>query len=332
MCAPTVSNKRSELALTRAVPSSRSLFANSKAPKKAQLEVVRDPLSVRLAKWYSDKKAEVQWWHAIFIFSVISLVVCLLQVLLPPPFGMRQPSAEVAKQPFSDGCQDGMAMCVCPRATICADTRLYMALLALARASAFFDYPLYMMMFLSKAHNLNNLLRNTIFRWWVDFGDMHHVHNIFGVVVGIETMSHSFFHILRWALRDDDIRLLTTTATGISGLTAMLATPLIVWPMALPSLKKRLRFEIRKGLHYLSWVWAIALLYHAPNRIYWLIGMPAVIYAADYAAGFFLRLNIVDTVIFERYGERGVVCHFENPKGFDCTKTSYVYIMCPWIR
>lgn len=139
-----------------------------------------------------------------------------------------------------------------------------------SRASAFFDYPLYMMMFLSKAHNLNNLLRNTIFRWWVDFGDMHHIHNIFGVVVGIETMSHSF-HILRWALRDGDIRLLTTTATGISGLTAMLATPLIVWPMALPSLKKRLRFEIRKGLHYLSWVWAIALLYHAPNRIYWLI-------------------------------------------------------------
>ena len=23
--------------------------------------------------------------------------------------------------------------------------------------------------------------------------------------------------------------------------------------------------------------------------------------------------------------------HFENPKGFDSMKTSYVYIMCPWI-
>jgi len=206
-----------------------------------------------------------------------------------------------------------------------------MVLLTLARVSVFFDYPLYMMMFLSKAHNLNHLLRETIFRWWIDFADMHHIHNIFGFVIGVETMFHSFFHLLRWSLRSGDIQFLWTTATGISGLTAMLATPLIVCPMALPSFKKRLAFEVRKGLHYLSWLWAIALVYHAPSRIYWLIGTPALIYATDWLVGMFVRINIIDTVIFERYGERGIIAHFENPKGFDSIKTSYVYIMCPWI-
>jgi hypothetical protein len=47
-----------------------------------------------------------------------------------------------------------------------------MILLTLARCSAFFDYPLYMMMFLSKCHNLNNILRRTVLREFIGFADM----------------------------------------------------------------------------------------------------------------------------------------------------------------
>ena len=108
-------------------------------------------------------RVKYQWYHAIFVLGGISLVICLLQILLPPPFGMRQSSEEVAEQPFSDGCADGMDSCVCPRETVCADTIISMVLLALARCSAFFDYPLYMTMFLSKrsctAVQLTMLLR-----------------------------------------------------------------------------------------------------------------------------------------------------------------------------
>mmetsp|Transcript_21235 Transcript_21235/g.60928 ORF Transcript_21235/g.60928 Transcript_21235/m.60928 type:complete len:346 (-) Transcript_21235:2117-3154(-) len=248
-----------------------------------------------------------KWYHATFFFSATSLFICLLQILLPPPFGLRQSSAEVAEQPFSDGCADGLESCVCPRETVCADTTVSIVLLALARCSAFFDYPLYMMLFLSKAHNINDALRRTPIREVVDFADMHHVHRLFGIVVGVETMSHSFFHLLRWGLRDDDIHFLWQSRTGISGLIACLMTPLIVWPMVLPWLKKKMSFEWRKGLHFLSWVWALVLLYHAPSRIYLLIGIPSLIYFIDRLFGFFFRTHLCDTVEFERYGEGGVV-------------------------
>ncbi|KAL7550023.1 hypothetical protein ACHAWF_015459 [Thalassiosira exigua] len=269
------------------------------------------------------------WWSGIFFFSFVSLLFCLLQIFLPPPFGMRMTSAEVAATGLASGC-DGLEQCVCPRETVCATDAFSMALLALARCSAFFDYPLYMMMFLTKAHNINNILRRTVLREWCDFGDMHRVHTLFGIIIGVETMSHSFFHMLRWGL-NSQIKLLVDTTTGITGLVAMAATPLIVWPMIVPAIKKRLRFELRKGLHYLSWVWVVALLWHAPSRIYYLIGVPALLYSLDYVVGFFVRNNLVENVYFERYGENGVALHFKNPDSYNDSKTSYIYIMCPWI-
>ena len=143
-------------------------------------------------------------------------------------------------------------------------------------------------------------------------------------------MSHSFFHLLRWGL-NADIQLLWQSCTGISGLIACVVTPLIVWPMALPSLKKRLKFEVRKFLHYLSWIWALALVYHAPYRIYWLIGIPALVYLVDWVVSLFPRNHLVLTMKFERNGASGVVVSFQNPSGFECTQASYLYLLLPWL-
>jgi ferric-chelate reductase len=271
-----------------------------------------------------------RWWHAIFVFSAISLIVCLLQVFLPPPFGLMQPSEQIAQQPFSGGCADGIEYCICPRETICAEDLVSMILLALARCSVFFDYPLYMMLFLTKAHNINNALRRTIVREWVEFSGFHDAHSIFGIVVGIETMFHSFFHLLRWVLHAD-IHLLWESRTGISGLVAAVVTPLIVWPMALPLLKRRIKFEVRKCLHYLSWAWALALVFHAPYRIYWLLGIPALVYLVDWLVGLFPRNHLIETIKFERNGALGVVLSFQNPPGFDCAQASYIYLLLPWL-
>ena len=140
----------------------------------------------------------LEWWHAIFIFSCVSLLVCMLQIFLPPPFGLRMTSSEVADLGIApDGCQDGLEQCICPRDTICATDKLSMALLVLARCSVFFDYPLYGMMFLSKTQNINNILRRTLLREWIDFADMHRVHKLFGIVIGVETVFHSLLHLVR---------------------------------------------------------------------------------------------------------------------------------------
>ena len=246
------------------------------------------------------------WWYTIYLFSFISLACCILQIMLPPPFGMLMTSAEVAKTGIApEGCQDGMSRCICPRTTVCATNLVSLILLTIARCSAFFDYPLYMMMFFSKCHNLNNILRRTILREFIDFGDMHHIHSIFGVVIGIETMSHSFFHILRWSI-NNEVHLLGDTATGITGIFACTATVAIVWPMCIPALKRRISFEARKCLHYLFWVWALALMWHAPSRIFYLIGVPLAIYCADFLVGLFVRTHLIENVYFERYGRNGV--------------------------
>ena len=262
----------------------------------------------------SEKKnptpTTTHWWYAILLFSFIGLACCILQIMLPPPFGMLMTSAEVAKIGIApEGCQDGMSRCICPRAKVCATNLVSLILLTIARCSAFFDYPLYMMMFFSKCHHLNNILRRTILREFIDFGDMHHIHSIFGVVIGIETMSHTFFHILRWSI-NNELHILWDTATGSTGIIACTARVAIVWPMCIPALKRRITFEARKCLHYLFWVWALALMWHAPSRIFYLIGVPLAIYCVDFLVGLFVRTHLIENVYFERFGKNGVAVSY----------------------
>lgn len=148
-----------------------------------------------------------KWWHGVFIFSFISMIACIITLWAPYPFGARMPSATIAATmpSFSNGCI-GLQSCICPRATICADDLLSMIFLTIARSTAWFNYPLYMLLFLSKAQNLNNFLQKTALRCWINFSDFHRVHTLFGIVVGLESASHSFFHLLRWARRKNDIQ------------------------------------------------------------------------------------------------------------------------------
>lgn len=61
---------------------------------------------------------------------------------------------------------------ICPRETICADSLASMIYLTIARCSAWFDYPLYMVLFLSKCDNLNNLMQRTSLRVWLNFSEV----------------------------------------------------------------------------------------------------------------------------------------------------------------
>jgi hypothetical protein len=147
-----------------------------------------------------------KWKIVIFGLSLTSLCFCMTQILLPPPFGMMDKAPNIVASPYSNGCQQGLTKCICPRQTICADSMFSMILLAVARCSVFLDYPLYMCLFLTKARNINNFLQTTFLSEWINFTGTHSVHAQFGVVVGIETTIHSLLHLLRWLSRDDDIK------------------------------------------------------------------------------------------------------------------------------
>ena len=274
--------------------------------------------------------AGAKWWHAVFGFSLVSLLACVVTLWAPYPYGARMPSAMVAETPWSDGCQ-GLPSCICPRETLCADDLISMVFLTIARSTAWFDYPLYMLLFLSKANNLNNFLQRTALRCWINFSDFHRVHALFGAVVGIESASHSFFHLLRWARRRDDLRLLWTTRTGITGLIAVLLVPFIALPMTVPWLKKRMSYEWRKGLHYLSVLWGAALMCHAPQRIFYLVGVPLLVYVADKLAEGLFKTHLVESAHFQRLGESSCLVSFANPPGFGTQNSAYVYLMLPWL-
>ncbi|KAL9183809.1 hypothetical protein ACHAXT_004665 [Thalassiosira profunda] len=248
-----------------------------------------------------------KWWHGVFLFSLAAFLACLVTLWAPYPIGARMPTEQVAETPWSSGCKNGLGSCICPRETICADDLLSMIFLTIARASAWFNYPLYMLLFLSKANNLNQFLQKTALRCWINFSDYHRVHSLFGMI------------------------LLWTTTTGVTGLVALLLTPPIVLPMTMPYLKTRMTFEWRKGLHYLSVFWCLALMFHAPSRIFWLLGVPLFVYVADKIAEGLFKTHLLESAHFQRLGDSSCLISFENPPGFGRQNSAYVYLMLPWL-
>ena len=219
---------------------------------------------------------------------------------------------------------------LCPRRTVCAEDWWSMFLLAISRVSAYFCYPLIMLLFLTKTNNLRTLLIRTPVAMFVPLQDTHQMHIFCGKVVAWGIFVHAICHLLRWGLQGQ-VYLLWGHVTGRSGALSLLLTPLIIWPMLWPSLKKIISWEWRKGLHYLSIIWGISIMFHAPQmRICWLIGIPVFLYIGDLIYGFFARTYLIDASQFTRL-ECGVELQFSNPKGYESNVTGYIMLCIPWI-
>lgn len=85
------------------------------------------------------------------------------------------------------------------------------------------------------------------------------------------------------------------------------------------------------GIHYLAILWAAALMAHAPQRIFWLVGVPLLTYITDVIIGY-NKTHLLDNTYFERVGKDTVLVTFETPDGMAKSKSSsFVYVMIPWI-
>ena len=70
---------------------------------------------------------------------------------------------------------------------------------------------------------------------------------------------------------------------------------------------------------------------HAPERIFWLIGVPFMVYIADVIIGY-NKTHLLDNTYFERVGKDTVLVTFETPDGLlKSSSSSFVYVMIPWI-
>jgi hypothetical protein len=102
---------------------------------------------------------------------------------------------------------------LCPRVTVCAETWYALVLLFFSRSSAYFCYPLMMLLFLSKANNLRTALERSFLSVWIPFHDLHHLHVVAGSIVAFDVWVHGVAHIVRWATQAR-ARSATSTSSG----------------------------------------------------------------------------------------------------------------------
>jgi predicted ferric reductase len=222
-------------------------------------------------------------------------------------------------------------LCLCPRPTVCATEWHEVVFLAFARASAYFDYPMYMLLFLTKCHNLCGAAYRTYLKEWLPLDDAHHLHTFAGTFVACEVVWHSSWHVARWAC-GGDLRFLWEHRTGVTGAVALLVTPLIAVPMMFEKARKRVPYEYRKTMHYLSVVWGIAVAFHAPaTNVFWVVGVCVCLYLGDWLVGYFLCIRYCPTLKMTRLGETAVEVVFQHPKGFVNHGGNYVYLCLPWL-
>jgi hypothetical protein len=260
--------------------------------------------------------------YAVLAFFMIGCVFYIVIVTFTPLGALSQDC----------GCQDGLTWCICARPTINALTRAQLACLAVSRVAAYLLYPLYLVLFLTMARNLRAYLQFTIVSEYVPLTSLHHLHVRAGMWVGIGVTIHSIFHLIRWGLQGKLSDFLLHSQTGRTGVVGLILTPLIVGPMRLGRLRQAVSFEVRKRLHYLSWLWALALCAHAPQEhVAYIVGTAFAIYVVDWCYGMLAATHAVPSARFVRL-ESSVMIRFRKPTGFTMKGSSgYCYLCIPWV-
>mmetsp|Transcript_17210 Transcript_17210/g.32305 ORF Transcript_17210/g.32305 Transcript_17210/m.32305 type:complete len:338 (+) Transcript_17210:752-1765(+) len=149
---------------------------------------------------------------------------------------------------------------------------------------------------------------------------------------------HTIFHILRW-ISQGNISLLVTSAAGITGLITITLTPLIAFPMMY--CRKSIRYEIRKGLHYLFYIFAITMCFHVPPSaipnggfLPYILGGSIVAYALDTFYVSLFMTERVETTSFHVLSS-GVRISMPVSERFRRNATGrrggFAYINLPWI-
>ncbi|KAL3776570.1 hypothetical protein ACHAW5_000334 [Stephanodiscus triporus] len=214
------------------------------------------------------------------------------------------------------------------------------ACLAISRSSAFSMYPMFVVVFVTKMKATQCFLSRTPLSMYLGIiNQAHEYHAHAGAYLAFDVWVHTAFHLLRWASQGN-LRLLWTSAAGLSGLIAVVATPLIAFPMMY--YKDRLSYEVRKGLHFLFYVFAIGLCFHVPTNaipnggyIAPVLGSCIVLYTLDACYVYFFMCEKIETTAFHVLSS-GVRMSMRVSDRFRRSPAAswggYMYINIPWIN
>ena len=257
----------------------------------------------------------------VILFMFFCVVFICVRTFAPEPMGLLS-----AQCPC-----EGISRCICPRETVEALDVFQIFCLAMSRISAYMCYPLYLILFLSMARNLKAWLQHTVLVEYVPLTSIHSLHVWAGTIVGVAVSWHGIWHIIRWGVQHN-LNFLIDTPTGITGLICLVITPLLVWPMRLVYLRKKISFEVRKRGHYLSWVWMGSLMFHAPaQHVFWIAGSAFLVYLIDWFYGVFLNTRVAPSARFVRL-ESAVMIRVPKSEGIELKGAGgYFYLCVPWV-
>ena len=163
------------------------------------------------------------------------------------------------------------------------------------------------------SHNLNTYLKSTYASEFFQVEGMHELHFWSGTMIGVIIMWHGLWHMIRWGVQSNLRDFLFHDQTGLTGLIALVLTPVIVWPMRLMYLKQKIPYEIRKSAHYLSWAWMLLLAAHAPARnVAYFAGVPLGIYFLDWLYTLVRSTYLIESAKFVRCVEGNAEAKIET--------------------
>lgn len=116
----TTSIKRTPSTITKAVDVLNKTLKSpdnhyTESIKRRKKEIEAEKMNSSYDFLEKDKKIDhgsllpsTKWWHGFFVFSVISLIACIVTLWASYPIGARMLTDMVAEMPWSDGCKDDL--------------------------------------------------------------------------------------------------------------------------------------------------------------------------------------------------------------------------------
>lgn len=221
---------------------------------------------------------------------------------------------------------------------IVAESDLQMFCLGITRISAFLMYPSLVLVFTTKFRATMEMIMQSPLIMFT-YEDLHELHIWCGWVVVIDGALHTLFHIIRWA-DQGNLELIFQHRSGISGFVSITCIILIGAPMMFECLRSRIRFEVRKYLHYFFVVFCIAMSFHAPlstipNGGFAAIVFPTIIiwYTLDSLYVYLCMTEKIETTTFHVM-ETGVQLTMSVSESFQKRggNGGYCYVNFPWIN
>ncbi|KAL7535065.1 hypothetical protein ACHAXR_006247 [Thalassiosira sp. AJA248-18] len=331
--ASTSSSKRS-----RPPPPRLSLPCHGPAwpdmPKEKLTSLTKSRRVLRI--WYKQKIAP--YWK-ITVAQLFCVAYILVLTFSDAPVGITDPETkDIIDTNSVENTNNGVIYVNGSYRAVVAIGGYQKICLAISRMSAFSMYPMIVVVFITKMKALQSFFAKTPLSMYLGVlkeGHDYHIHA--GRYIAFDVWLHTLFHLLRWA-HQGNIKLLWTSVVGLTGLITVTSTPLIAFPMMY--YKDKIRYEIRKGLHYLFYVFAIAMCFHVPPSgipnggfIAPILGTCVVVYTLDAAYVYFFMTEKVETTAFAVLSS-GVRISMPVSERFQkhAGRAGYAYICLPWIN